>query len=115
MGCRCRCRWGLIPGRSCTIRAVPGQKKLSEEEAKANRSYNEAQLARLCVLAGEYEREIVALSVGNENTPDWGGDILAQERLVEFALRVRESCRQPVTYNEGAPQWKELRALGENS
>ena len=88
-------------------------KKLSEEEAKANRSYNEAQLARLCVLAGEYEREIVALSVGNENTPDWGGDILAQERLVEFALRVRESCRQPVTYNEGAPQWKELRALGE--
>ena len=83
----------------------------SEEELEANRKRNDAEVEKLIALVRKYPEEVVAVSVGNENTPDWGAKIVPEERLVRHAKRLKEALGKPVTFCEGASDWLRLKKL----
>lgn len=83
----------------------------SEEELAANAARNDAEVEKLIALVKEYPDEIFAVSVGNENTPDWGGRIVPVDRLIAHARRFKEALDKPVTFCEGAYEWKRLQEL----
>lgn len=84
---------------------------LTEKEYEENAAGNDAQLERLLELADRYEPYMLALSIGNENLPSWGSDLVTTERLISFAQRLRRGSGLPVTYCEGAWEWPQLAEL----
>ncbi|MBQ7433026.1 MAG: hypothetical protein IJV50_06160 [Lachnospiraceae bacterium] len=64
-------------------------------------------------MAKEFDEEIVAVSIGNENTPSWGAHTVPVERLMAHARRLKETLNKPVTFCEGAFEWPHLQKLGE--
>lgn len=80
----------------------------SAEELAANAKRNDGEVEKLIDLVKEYPEEIFAVSVGNENTPGWGGRILTEERLIHHARRLREALDKPITFCEGAGEWLKL-------
>ena len=84
---------------------------LAGERYAENARRNDAQLARLLELAGRYEKHMLALSVGNENRPSWGADLVTAERLCAFARRLKAGSGLPVGYCEGAWEWPGLAGL----
>ncbi len=82
-------------------------------ELEENMVYNDAQIQMLAELANEYKEYFLAVSIGNENRPSWGADLVTEERLVGFAATLREKTGLPVTYCEGAGEWKNLGKLAE--
>lgn len=80
-------------------------------ELEANKVYNDSQIQKLSALAAEFSEYFLAVSVGNENRPSWGSDLVTEERLIGFAKALRENTGLPVTYNEGAGEWKYLKRL----
>lgn len=83
----------------------------SEEELEANRKRNDAEVEKLIALVKEFPEEVAAVSVGNENTPDWGARIVPESRLVQHAKQLKEALHKPVTFCEGASDWLRLNAL----
>ena len=90
------------------------QKKFSEEELKARAAHNDKNIDNLIKIANKYPDVINAVSVGNENTPNWGANNVTVERLIEFAERLRKGTGKPVTFNEGAFEWVELEELAKH-
>ncbi|MBO7402375.1 MAG: hypothetical protein J6U10_05235 [Lachnospiraceae bacterium] len=86
---------------------------LNASRLQKNAAYNDRMLKNLITLANEYDKEIMCVSVGNENRPNWGSDLVTADRLVEFAKKLKSSCKQPVTYNEGTHEWLSLEKLVE--
>lgn len=84
---------------------------LAGERYAENARRNNAQLGRLLELAGRYEKHMLALSVGNENRPSWGADLVPEERLCAFARRLKAGSGLPVGYCEGAWEWSGLAGL----
>ena len=84
---------------------------LAAERYAENARRNDAQLGRLLELARKYEKHMLALSVGNENRPSWGADLVAGERLCAFARRLKAGSGLPVGYCEGAWEWPGLAEL----
>lgn len=80
----------------------------SAEELAANAKRNDGEVEKLIALVKEFPDEIFAVSVGNENTPDWGARILTEERLIHHARRLREALDKPITFCEGAGEWLKL-------
>ena len=81
-------------------------------EEKAERAArNDSKINELIDIANEYSDVVFCVSVGNENTPDWGENTVPEERLCEFARRLREGTGKPVTFNEGANEWPKLKKL----
>lgn len=68
---------------------------LAGERYAENARRNDAQLGRLLELAGRYEKHMLALSVGNENRPSWGADLVPEERLCAFARRLKAGSGLP--------------------
>ena len=89
-----------------------GAQNFSNEELENNKKHNENELKKLIRLANENEDVLQAVSIGNENTPSWGTEIVPVERLMYFAQTLKASVKQAVTYNEGYLEWKELKELG---
>ena len=83
----------------------------TEEQLVANRRRNDAELDRLIALANAYPEEIVAVSVGNENTPVWSAHKVSEDRLIEHVRKLKASVRQPVTFCECCPEWHALGRL----
>jgi exo-beta-1,3-glucanase (GH17 family) len=54
---------------------------------------------------------VLAVAVGNENTPDWGARIVPEQRLVRHAKYLQEKLNKPVTFCEGAADWIRLKEL----
>ncbi|MCR4651663.1 MAG: hypothetical protein K5662_07875 [Lachnospiraceae bacterium] len=90
-----------------------GPQDFPEEQLKANAIRNDAELEKLIELVKEFDEEVIAVSIGNENTPDWGTRILSEERLIHHADRLHEALDKPVTFCEGAPEWPRLKKLGD--
>lgn len=107
-----QCMIGIDPKAEVNNPGCPWDKRVrSDQELEENRKKNDAELEELIKLAHQYPKEIIAVSIGNENRPSWGSDLLPVERLVALARHLRESVEQIVTYNEGAGEWLELQAL----
>ena len=82
------------------------------EELAANAKRNDEEVEKLIALVKEFPEEVLAVSVGNENTPSWGGRIIPVARLISHARRFKAALTHPVTFCEGAPEWKVLPELG---
>ena len=105
---------GIDPKREFNNMGCPWVKEtLNAARLQKNIAYNDRQIKALVTLANEYPEEIMCVSVGNENRPSWGADLVTTERLVEFARTLKNGCRQPVTYNEGTSEWLNLETLVE--
>lgn len=90
------------------------QTNFSEEELKERAAHNDKNIDNLIKIANKYPDVINAVSVGNENTPNWGANNVPVERLIEFAERLREGTGKPVTFNEGAFEWENLDELAKH-
>ena len=90
------------------------QTNFSEEELKKRAAHNDKNIDNLIKIANKYPDVINAVSVGNENTPNWGANNVPVERLIEFAERLREGTGKPVTFNEGAFEWESLDELAKH-
>lgn len=83
----------------------------TEEQLEANRNRNDAEVEKLIALVSEFPEAVFAVSVGNENTPDWGARIVPEQRLVRHVRRLKEALHKPVTFCEGAADWLRLKEL----
>lgn len=107
-----RCMIGIDPKAEINNPGCPWDQRVrSDQELEENRRRNDAQLDALIELANQYPEEIIAVSIGNENRPGWGSDLVPVERLIERARRLKEHVKQIVTYNEGAGEWLQLHDL----
>lgn len=86
----------------------------SEEELAQRAKRNDENIEKLIQIANKYSDVINAVSVGNENTPEWGANNVPQERLIRFADRLKAGTGKPVTFNEGAFEWVHLQKLAEH-
>ncbi len=103
---------GIDPKREFNNVGCPWVKEtLNASKLQKNAAYNDRMIKNLITLANEYESEIMCVSVGNENRPSWGSDLVTADRLVEFAKKLKNGCKQPVTYNEGTHEWLGLAEL----
>ncbi len=86
----------------------------TEEELKANAERNDAQVEKLIALVKKYDEEIIAVAIGNENTPNWGAHMVPVERLIRHVKRVKEELDKPVSFCEGAGEWEHLGELAKH-
>lgn len=87
------------------------EQNFSQEELSANIKRNDNEVEKLIALCNEFENEIIAISVGNENTPEWGTRIVPVDRLIRHAKRLKEMTDKPVTFCEGFLEWQSLQEL----
>ena len=85
----------------------------SNEELEKRALLNDKRIESLIKIANSYPEIIFAVSIGNENTPTWGENTVSEERLIEFAKRLKKETGKIVTFNEGAREWKKLQKLAE--
>ena len=78
-----------------------------EHQLEKNRVANDRQIKRLIELANEYPEIVFSLSIGNEASVDWSDHRVPLERLIEFARRIKQFARQPVTFCENYVPWLE--------
>lgn len=89
------------------------KQEYTEEELAKNKERNDAEAEKLIQLVKEFEDEVCAVSVGNENTPPWGARTVRPERLLAHAKRFKEALNKPVTFCEGVFEWPHLKELGD--
>lgn len=89
------------------------EQNFTEEELRQHIRRNDGEVEKLIALAKEFPDEIVAVSVGNENTPSWGARMVSEERLIAHAKRLKEALDKPVTFCEGYFEWPYIKALAE--
>ena len=89
------------------------QTNFSEEKLKERAAWNDKRIDSLIEIANKHPEVINAVSVGNENTPEWGANNVTVERLIGFAKRLKANTGKPVTFNEGAFEWEKLSDLAE--
>ena len=90
------------------------KQELTDEELEQNRLRNESELEKLIAMTKEFDDEIIAVSIGNENTPSWGAHMIPVERLMAHARRLKAALDKPVTFCEGVFEWPLLQELGDN-
>ncbi len=86
---------------------------LTDEERAFNIKRNDSEYDRLIDLVKNYGDYIIAVSVGNENTPSWGTRLVSEERLIEHVLYLKKHISKPVTFCEGAGEWPALTKLSQ--
>lgn len=89
------------------------KQNFSQEELDKNRERNDAEAEKLIELVKEFDEEVAAVSVGNENTPVWGAHTVRPERLLEHAKKFKGALNKPVTFCEGVFEWPHLKELGD--
>ncbi|MBP5198638.1 MAG: hypothetical protein J6033_06245 [Lachnospiraceae bacterium] len=86
----------------------------TEEELQAHRDRNDSEVEELIKLVKEYKDAVIAVSIGNENTPDWTANMVPVERLIAHADRLKEALDVPVTFCEGFGEWERLHELADH-
>lgn len=85
-----------------------------EEELEANVKKNDAKVQQLIEWANAYPEIIFSTSVGNEACVDWTDHYVPVSRVVEFAKKVKQHTKQPVTFCENYVPWlNKLKPLAE--
>jgi exo-beta-1,3-glucanase (GH17 family) len=76
-----------------------------EEQLLANHKNNDVKIQRLIEWANKYPQIIFSLSVGNESCVDWSGNYVPVNRVMDFAKKVKQHAKQPVTFCENYVPW----------
>jgi exo-beta-1,3-glucanase (GH17 family) len=84
------CPWGTI---------------YTQKELKRNTSNNLKEIRKLIQLANKYPDIIFSLSVGNEATVDWTDHYVSVEKVISYAILVKNETKQPVTFCENYVPW----------
>lgn len=84
---------------------------LTDAELLNNAKRNDAELDKLIAMVKKYPDQVLAVSIGNENTPEWGEHLVSEERLIEHAEKLKANLDKPVTFCEGAYEWPKLKEL----
>lgn len=86
----------------------------SEEQLEQNHKKNNEKIQTLIDLACQNSEIIFSLSVGNEACVDWTDHYVSPTRVAEFAKRVKQYAKQPVTFCENYVPWlNKLKPLAE--
>ena len=91
-----KCLIGIDSDPESNNERCPFEKQnYSEEELRQNAKRNDAEVEKLIALVKEFPDEVIAVSVGNENTPFWGAHMVSQERLIAHAKRLKAALNKP--------------------
>lgn len=85
----------------------------SQQDIKTHKTFNYKQLDEMIELSQTYDEEVLALSVGNENTSDWHHNLMPESSLVDHVLYVRSRTKKRITFCEGAYYWKRNKELAD--
>ncbi len=88
-----------------------GVLEFTDEEIASNIRRNDEEFVRLVELAKEFDDIIIAVSIGNENTPIWATRRVSEERLIEHAKFLHENLDKPVCYCEVTDSWLSMNEL----
>lgn len=77
----------------------------AEEQLEINCRKNDEKIQKLIEFANQFPETIFSLSVGNEACVDWTDHYVSVNRVIEFAKRVKEATKQPVTFCENYVPW----------
>ena len=77
----------------------------SHQELRANRVSNDAELERMVGLSKRHQKEVLALSIGNEASVDWNDHMVPVDRLIHMAKRLKNETQHPVTFCENYVPW----------
>lgn len=94
--------------------SATGPQNFSREELEANIERNNKEFEKLVALCKEFIDEIIAVSVGNENTPVWATRRVTEDRLIEHADYLKKELNKPVVFCEIVDEWGNLSKLVEH-
>ena len=85
---------------NCPWGGVYSNKTLAE-----NKINNKNAIKEVIDLANQYSDIIFAISVGNEASVEWNDHMVPAENIINYALEVKNSTNQPVTFCENYLPW----------
>lgn len=87
----------------------------SDEQLRANKRANTAELSTMIELSKRFSREVLALSIGNEASVEWNDHMVPVDRLIDMAKTLKNEARHPVTFCENYVPWMgKLKSLVEH-
>jgi exo-beta-1,3-glucanase (GH17 family) len=78
----------------------------TDEELVEHKAFNIVQLDLVAELANRYKDIVLGISIGNENTAHWHPNKISPESLVEHAKILKTKTDLPLTFCEGAYEWR---------
>jgi exo-beta-1,3-glucanase (GH17 family) len=76
-----------------------------ENQLEENRKMNDLKIQRLIEWSNQYPDIVFCVSLGNEACVDWTDHFVPVDRVIEFAKKVKQSIKQPVTFCENYVPW----------
>lgn len=76
-----------------------------EVQLVENKKNNDLKIQRLIEWANAYPKIVFTVSLGNEACVDWTDHFVPVDRVIEFAKRVKQQVKQPVTFCENYVPW----------
>lgn len=76
-----------------------------EAQLEENKISNDQKIQRLIEWSNQYPEIIFTVSLGNEACVDWTDHFVPVDRVVSFAIKVKKSIKQPVTFCENYVPW----------
>lgn len=95
-------------------KSAVGALEYSDEQIAENIKRNDAEFDKLIELVREYDEQVIAVSIGNENTPEWATRPVSEDRLIAHADKLKAALDKPVTFCEGTYEWTKLQRLSEH-
>lgn len=89
------------------------KQEFTDEELQAHIARNDGEREKLIALAKEFPDVIIAVSVGNENTPVWTAHKVPVERLLFHIKEIKAAIDTPVTFCEGCSDWLNIPEVAE--
>jgi len=77
----------------------------SDETLEANRHANSEQIEKAIALSNRYPDIVFSVSVGNEASVEWTDHMVPVDSLVDYALKLKSTIKQPVTFCENYVPW----------
>lgn len=97
---------GVEPKGEISNPNCPWGGEYSDEEIEKHKVSNFQQLDQLAQLANQYKDIVLAVSIGNENMASWHPNKMNPEKLVEHAHYLKSKTDVPVSFCEGAHEWR---------
>ncbi len=82
-----------------------GEGVYDETKLVENKKANDITIQRLIDWSKQYSEIIFSVSLGNEACVDWTDHFVPVERVIEFAKKVKQNIKQPITFSENYVPW----------